>query len=54
MNWKPIKAQAIKAAEALGHKLGPFDHRTLGVGGTAKFAMCETCHGWLLGLLHAA
>lgn len=43
LNWKPIRAQAIAAAEALGHNLGPFSK----ISGrkSLKMANCETCYG---------
>lgn len=43
MNWKPITAEAVKAAEALGHKLEPFRKRH--GRSLIKMASCEKCMG---------
>lgn len=42
-DWNPIQTKAIKAAEALGHRVEYFrrERRTPGV----RTAHCETCHG---------
>lgn len=47
LNWKPITALAIKAAEDLGHKLGEFElHRNrLGTAPQLRMASCEKCYG---------
>jgi len=45
LDWKPIRSQAVKAAEALGHKLGPFDSKTTGFGNVVRMASCLKCHG---------
>jgi hypothetical protein len=51
VNWNPIRKQALTAAEALGHKLGPFDTKTTRgmtrdrFGNVARMASCETCGG---------
>lgn len=52
LDWKPISEQAVKWAEELGHKLGPFElHRDPRMSPSLlKMASCETCGGccWIL------
>jgi hypothetical protein len=53
LNWKPIIKTAKKAAEDLGHKLGPFGRAKQGifVGNAVRMVSCETCHygcGWVM------
>jgi hypothetical protein len=45
LNWTPIKQRAVKAAESLGHKLGPFERGYLSYTGQLKMASCERCFG---------
>jgi hypothetical protein len=47
LDWKPIIKTATKAAEDLGHKLGPIDRAKHGIfGGNAlRMMRCETCCG---------
>ena len=46
LNWKPIIKTATKAAEDLGHKLGPFTSTQRHFSDNAlRMVSCETCYG---------
>jgi hypothetical protein len=45
LDWNPIRQRAIERAEALGHKLGPFDSSRAHFVNGMRMAECETCHG---------
>lgn len=62
LNWKPIIAEATKAAEQLGHKLLPFGktlRSPMGAPTAVRTASCADCYGccwidWLQGRGHRA
>lgn len=43
LNWKPIQAEAIKAAAELGREVASFTPRRSHQ--SVKTAQCETCYG---------